>query len=60
MAKTLLLTCDVCEVDITHSRRFELKSISDFIPELNKTFYFCGVEHLKKFIDKIRVPKEEE
>jgi len=60
MPKTLIITCEVCEADITKASRAEVTWIDAFIPELTRTLYFCGHEHMYQFFDTRRPKPTEE
>lgn len=60
MTKTLIITCDVCDADITRASRAEMHWVDSSIPGLNSTTYFCGFEHMFQFFDARRPKKEGE
>jgi aspartyl/asparaginyl beta-hydroxylase (cupin superfamily) len=57
MPKTITITCDKCDADITNSSRFQV-SWSSWIESLNHTMYFCSAEHMYQYLDERRTEKE--
>ena len=59
MTKTITITCDICDADITRASRIEVSWINNSPPSLDVLLHFCGYEHMYQFLDKRR-PKESE
>lgn len=60
MPKTLTITCDVCEADITTASKIEVSYKDSLISVLSRTLYFCGYEHMYQFLDSRRPEKSKE
>ncbi len=61
MTKTLTITCDICENDITNIMRLELVWVMNYPAygqSSSSTLYFCGDKHLYQYLDD-KKPKEE-
>lgn len=57
MPKTLTITCDVCDADITRASKIEVSYKDSQITVLTNTLYFCGYEHMYQFLDSRRPEK---
>jgi RNase P subunit RPR2 len=59
MPKTITITCDKCDADITNASMFQVTWTSVWIESLNNTIYFCGAEHMYQYFDERRAEKRE-
>ncbi len=58
MPKTITITCEICNADITNSSRCEASYISE-LSALTKTLYFCGYMHLYDYFHEAIQKKSE-
>lgn len=59
MTKKIMITCDICNADITNASKLELIWDSVF-SEIKNSKHFCGLEHFRQHVNYISGYRKEE